>query len=174
MTRIFLREDSQVNKTIIEMNADTRMLIDLLRTISPGAVVTYLELSGHIERNVQTVARGSLNTARKTLRKEGVLFDVIRGVGLRRMLPDEIAKGVPAKYIKKIGNASKRCLQDLHVAAQADLDNESRVKLNAGIAMFGTIRECVKPKQIKKLEKAIKENNNKELAIGTTLESFKR
>jgi hypothetical protein len=159
-----------MNKTIMEMSAEARLLIEFLRPMNDGEFVSYAKMSAHIERDVRGNARTALHTARRTLRKEGVVFDVVINEGIKRMSAVELANS--EKPVNAIHRASRRAIETYAIAVNGDLQNDDLVKATAKLAVLGMIHECTDLRKVKRLEATVRENGSKELAIGQTLAAF--
>ena len=162
------------NKMIKEMNAESRLLIEFLRKAEPGETITYEAMKDFIERDPQGSARGSLDTARRNLIKEGILFQTISKVGVRRMTSPEIANGQGTKTIAEVHRKMRRDLKKLRCAAVEELKNDELIRMNTDASVLGMMHECTKVRKIHLLEAVVRENNSDELAIGQTLAQFQK
>jgi len=156
-----------------KLGTDTKMLIDKFRETKEGVTVTYDELSTYLERDVRKEARSSLNSAIRYVLNEGIVMGTIRREGIRRYTADEVAKGAGTHSIKKINRESKRGLKKLGCVVGAELSNESRIRMNTDVSILGMTHECSKPKNVKKLEYKVQNNEAKQLPVAATLEAFK-
>jgi len=77
--------------TFVKSN-DTRIVEHILRDIKPGEVCEYDELSKALGRDVREHCPGNLAGARASLAREGVYFDALANVGLKRLTPAEVVE----------------------------------------------------------------------------------
>ena len=166
--------ETEKKKPIIEISQDTRVLAARLSKVEPEQTVKYESLSVLIGRDVRGRSRYVLSSARRMVEREhGIVFGAVMGVGLKRLLPEQIpAVGESAikSISRKAGRASRTMLRGTEGKT---LDNESKIKLHATLAGLGVIRQFSKKKAIEKIESAVKSNETAQLSIGRTLELFK-
>lgn len=155
------------------LGTDTKMLIDKFRETEEGVTITYAELSAYLERDVRKEARSSLNSAIRYLINEGIVMGTVRREGIRRYTTEEIAKGAGIHSLKKINRECKRGIKKLGCVAGKELSNEARIRMNTDISILGMTHECSKPKNVKKLEYKVQNNEAKQLPVAATLEAFK-
>ena len=160
-----------MKQTIMEMSADAKMLIDMLRNVAEGDTVTYAAMSSEIGRDIQK-ERGAMYTARSALIKENIVFDTVREEGLRRMTPSEIAQGAGRKSIKRIGREARRGIKTLRCAASGELSNSDLARMNTDASVLGVMSLCTREKKLNALECKVAEAG-REMPIAKTLEMFK-
>jgi len=160
------------HKGAFELSADARLLIQHLEGVEEGQEITYETLSNVIGRDVRNQAYGQLCTARKRLLDDGIVFETVRGIGIRRMTASEIANTVGLHSIKRIQRESKRGLRRLSCAAMGNLTNEDIIKMNTSASVLGVVAEFSKTKSVHTIEGHIAETDGKELPIGKSLELF--
>lgn len=162
-------EGEVLSRTIGATSADARILYKRLCTATEGETVTYRELSALIERDVQTVARGALGTARGMCEREHrIVFDCIMNEGLKRLPNDQITT-VADKRLSHIRRTTRRTLRTLACVDYAALPREQQPAYNAKLSILGVLSEAAKPKAIAKVEA----QSASELAVGKVLEMLK-
>lgn len=154
------------------ISQDSLILADRLRKLATGEKCSYAELTVLIRRNVQTDARGCLDTARRILqREEQIIFAPIRGEGLKRLSDGEITH-IGTETLQRINRASKRgvhkltCVKDFNV-----LTNEEKVRHNAALSILGVFYEVSKSKGVKRIEAAVSVIQ-KQLPLKDALQAF--
>jgi len=159
--------------TIQRISVDADILYRRLAETSPGDVVTYDELSAEIGRDVQSEARGLLNTARnKALREDRAVFGVRRGVGLER-LGDVGVVETATESRGRIRRMSRRAARRLSCVDDFDnLPQEKKTEHNVAVSMFGAIYVATSKKGTKRLTGAV-ESANAELSLAKTLEAWR-
>ncbi len=162
-------------KTIGEMSADTRILINYItkRMIKDGETfIPYNDLNAAIgERNVQEGARGILMTARRNVEQEcNIIIETVNTEGI----------ALSTKYVGVLAFATK---QARRLAARAsrrvanaisdtELTNEERISIGAYLSGLAAIRLCGATKNIRKIEGRLKETTLAELPTAETLRLF--
>lgn len=143
-------------RTIAGLSADSQTLITELRKVAEGETVTYTHLSSVIERNVQKEARGCLYTAVKTLRRDdGIVFDTVRGFGIKRLTDSEISRTIGKRSIRKINRESSRTLKKLECTDSSNLGRSDSISLWTDTAILGAIHEASKPKRFTDIQPKI-------------------
>jgi hypothetical protein len=121
-----------------------------------GELVTYLELSKIIKRNVQWEARWVLDSARAVvLRESKIAFDTIENQGLRRMDNDGIAVAYhPA--LRRIRRIAKKTNRVIACVDMAKLTPDKQREVSVGLSTVGAIELFTATKNVRKIEDAIK------------------
>lgn len=160
-------------KTIKEVTVESRLLYQHLQKMKIGEMVTYLELSNIIGRDVQGSGRGSLNTARRMCEREDQKsFGVIVNAGLKCLSGAEVISTAEfaTGHIKR---TSKRALKRLKcVGDLSKLSNDEVVKMNTYASLMGAFVVMGKESSVKKLS-SIVEKTQDQLPYAKTLEAFK-
>ena len=97
-------------KTIAEISVDARLLHQRLQSVGVGETVSWEELSQVIGRDVTAGSKGygPLSTARKrALNDDGMVFDAIPKVGLKRLTDAEIVNTGQAT-VDKVRRAARK------------------------------------------------------------------
>jgi tetrahydromethanopterin S-methyltransferase subunit G len=159
-------------KSIPEISIDTLALIERLETVNKEREITYRELSDLIGRDVQHEARSNLARAcRRLERDQGIVFGVVRGVGLKRLSDAVIVEGTAAQTNRSIARKIKRAAKRIALADDEQLKPEQRQAKRAALAMFSTVAFFTKESERKKINLAAKEE--KPLSVGRVLELCK-
>lgn len=159
------------NQTIAEQAVDTRLLVSLLQKAEMGQVFTYEQLSDQLGRNIMGDCP-NLSSARRIVQRDfDIVFDVMRGEGIKRLSDGEII-ALGDRLPGKVRRLSKRMVTKLSKARDEKLSNEQIVQRNATVSMAGAFIHMATKSGMDKLEKAVRVNAA-ELAVGKTLELFK-
>src|SRR5690606_7840323 len=75
--------------TIAQKSIDAQIIERHLETAEVGQLVTYVELSQLVGRDVQKKDRHLLETAKRALLRRGMVFEAVRGEGVKRVTDDE-------------------------------------------------------------------------------------
>lgn len=139
--------------TIAQMSADTLALAQALRSVAVGDTISYEQLSAVIARPILE-RRSSLAAARRLLvRDEKIVFDAVRGVGLKR-LDSAGTAGVMPSHLRKIRRASVRARRIGQCVSILDLPVEQRPSFVADVSLLALVSEVTAPVSRKRLEVA--------------------
>lgn len=157
-------------KAVGELHYDTKILIDRLKAVKPDKVISYLELSEAITKDVQGKARHLLQSARKWLMNhEAILFDAVVGEGLKRIHGDAIIS-VADRGVKQIGRSARRVVRKLACVGDEyhKLPIEKRHRHNGLLAIAAVVSHATHENQIK----AVSDAAEKQISMNKTLEMF--
>jgi hypothetical protein len=164
--------DQPTNRPTFTASYDVRTLVLYLSECPVGKLITYQEMSGLIDKDVQTEARHILTSARKiTQREHGIVFGTIPEEGLKRLSDYEIVQ-TGQDTVVKIRRASHRGVTRIAVAQPEKLSLEQRTQQNTYLSFLAMLHLASQEKRIKKLEAKVKEVQAR-LPLDTTLEAFK-
>jgi hypothetical protein len=160
------------DKKLFKIGIDTQVLYDRIIQAAPGEMIPYEELSGLIDRDVQTDAYASLFTARNKARSiNRKAFGIIPNVGLKCLEDDEIV-GAGHKALDKVRGRARSgfktliCLKDY-----AGLPEPLKIKHNAAATLLTMVNRVTKPRTVTALEGVISEKMAK-LTFTQTLGFF--
>lgn len=155
------------NRTIGTTSVDAKLVYEHIKKLNPGDTVTYLQLSQIAGRNI-TKHRHILETARRmALREDGIVFDCISKVGIKRLSDSEIVAVETVRPLKRIRSAIRNGAKRINCAK--NITNDERVKANATLSLFGTLHEFSKPSAV---EKVSREGGGVLVPVGRVLEMF--
>ena len=165
----FLQEN--VVKSIPELSVDTRLLYQVLVGLSPGASVTYRELSKVIGRDVQTKARHHLSGAMRKALSEGVVTESVRNEAVKRLTDAEIVSCIGGEARGRQRRIAGKAIRKLSTVKYESLSPVQRVKHNAELSQLGALKAFAGDRIAVKLEKRVGQQGE-QLAIAKTLEAF--
>ena len=135
-------------KGFSEMSTEARLMMQRLREASLDDVVEYRELSTLIGRDVQVRARGQLSTARnRLLRDEGIYFDVIPGVGLKRVGDDGKIEAAKEKRVR-VKNMARRTERLLSTVDISKLSNSALIDYNVERSLAGVLAHMTQERKV--------------------------
>ena len=77
-------------QAINAISLNTLTLVKRLSVATEGEIITYTELTGLIDMDVQEAGRGSLGSARRKVRTEhDIVFRTLQGIGVQRCNDDD-------------------------------------------------------------------------------------
>jgi hypothetical protein len=168
-----MTQNSVGKAPLFQPSIDTQMIEERLRKAPVGDLVTYAELTQLVGRDVREAVYHCLQSARKRLEKDGMLFGTIEGEGLRRLSDSEIVK-VPAAATLRQRRMSQRVLRQLACVQDFPaLSAQDRVAHNTSMSLHGAIYLMTKPNEVKRLSDRVSEAGEK-LATAKTLELFSK
>jgi len=160
--------------TKYERAIETDLLYGTLREVKPNKSISYADLSELIGADVQkNNARGYLYTARRLCETDhDIVFEVVRNVGLKRIVNDDVM-GVAESAFSSIRRKAGKTIKTIKTVNYKALSNEGKTKHNASITLMGTISLFSKKRSQLLLEDKARETG-KALPLGKTLELFKK
>lgn len=161
--------------SIPTISAEADILYHRLAKVQPGEVVTYVELTALIKRNVQREARGLLYTARcKAKREDAAVFVSVIGEGLKRAIGTDFL-GIATTGVERGRRVATRALSDSLLIPKDEyerLTRDEQTVLNVDRTLLGTLMHFATEKARKKISAGVQAQNNR-LAIGDVLEMSK-
>lgn len=163
--------DKNGKRVIPQVSIDGQVLTKRLAEINPGETITYGEMSNLIGRDVRKEGHSALVCARKyLLRDYQAVFESVMGVGLKRLVDNEIAK-IGSHYLRRINKMSSRGIEKLSAVDWNNLDNESKIRHNTDMSALAVQKELSSPRKLKSIEQVVI-TANRRLPIGETLAIF--
>lgn len=159
-------------KAMFVKSNDTTILEAALREIEEGAVISYVDLSKAIGRDVREHAAGCLKTARNILERDGLHTASVRTVGIKRLIPGECidkARG----HVTRARRAASRSRQTIETTDFARLDDGEKSAALAIAAQSGAMEMFGARKAEKRLMVKAAESSAS-LSIGQTLDLFSK
>lgn len=161
-------------QAICELSIDTRTLELALRGAEVGQIVKYSSLSELIKRDVRNGAMHLLASARRRLQRDHqMVFDVVAGVGLKR-LDDRGIANCGGAAIGRIHNISRRALQKSACVQDFDaLPNEIKVRLNTDRSLHGMLAHATRTTTVRRLEGIVSNGKHDALPTAKFLEAMR-
>jgi diketogulonate reductase-like aldo/keto reductase len=158
------------DRPVFVKTRETEAAIKAMRKSKTGETITWLQLSEAIGSNAQD-HRSSIQTARKELLKDGIVFAAVKGVGYKRLDDTGIVDNESCVG-QRIASTAKRSIRRLSIVRPEKLDPDSRVKYSVASAVAGAIAACAsRPKRLM-IEQAVIAKGGGNLEIGDTLKLF--
>lgn len=155
-----------------EVSIEVRLIKDRLKIMELDEFIPYKELNDLIGRDVQHIARNSLEKAKfQLLKEQSMLFACVVGLGQKRLTDPGIVKCGEAA-IKGIKRKTRRAI--LNMSALRDfekLTNEEKFRHQAQLSILGTLELMSRESTVKKIGHQC-EQTGSELPIGKTMELF--
>lgn len=144
-------------KVISACSLETTLVYQRLQRCEREEVVTYKELTDLIGRNIQAYRTPLTSATRKMLNYDNVDFQVVRGLGIKRVNDTEIVNSSDSTFVRIRRTALKKSKQLACVEKFNDLTEELKAKHNASLSVLGAIRQFSKRNTIKKIEGKVRE-----------------
>lgn len=158
--------------TIGRASAEAELLTKHLQSVEVGQVVTYAELNTVAKIDVQE-HRSQLDTARRRLLKDGIAFDAVMGVGIRRLTNDEIPE-VASGSVKKSQRAARKGLRTLACADYAKLPPDLKIKHVVTSTVLAIMSKSGERRTLNLAEQAARTSDSATLKIGNIASLFSK
>lgn len=159
-------------RTIPEISVDARLMLERIRKMGTGEVVSDAEFGELIGRDLMNGGYGPFMTARnRALRDYGIVLGRVRKTGYRRLSDAEIVSTGQAT-VDRVRRSARRAFVRMTCAEYDKLSDESKVQHNTYASVFAALVSVTKASAVKRIEKQV-EKAQKELPLAATLEAFK-
>lgn len=157
--------------SIQEASAASRLIYAALKPKAVGESVTYVELSSVVRFDVQR-NRGSLATARRMLLREGIVFGIIQGVGLKRLDAAGVAAEV-SRGLKSVHRGANRTMRKAEtVADPMSMPVSERTRFFATTSCLAAVAHATRETTVRKLAITV-EKTQARLPLDETIAAFK-
>jgi hypothetical protein len=161
-------EQKGARKTAFE----TQQIIQRLSASNVGETISYKEIINLCSLSSINACRGYLSTARNSLRREGYVFESIRGKGLRRMSDEQIATQCPAWRRKRIRSQARGMIKDTNAIQDfSALSEEAQISVYVAQTQAAVIEKSTSRKIQGRLSDMARAKNT-ELLIGESLKAM--
>lgn len=137
------------------LSEDARRLADLFIATSPGATVTFAQLTAALGRDVKK-ARHLIASAQRTAQREaGASFVNVITVGYKRLAPGEVASRIGPAARKRIRGEARRASGAIVAAVSVgnDLTPEEGRRANAEMAVLGMIEHIAGDRHVAQMQR---------------------
>ena len=165
-----MKTDINPEPTIGRASAEAERLTKRLQSAETGEVITYAELSDIAKIDVQ-LHRGQLDTARRRVLKNGIAFDPVMGVGLRRLANDEIPD-IASNAIKKSQRVAKKGMRTLACADYSNLPPDLKIRHTVTATVLGLMARSGERKTLNLAEQSARMTDSATLKIGDVSSLF--
>lgn len=163
-----MSEDAR--QTRFRKSLDVQVLEKRMRKSEVGDTINYSELTELIGADVTNGARSRLQSARRILERDCIVFATIPTVGIKRLSDSQVVATGPS-FISKINRVAKRATR--RMAAVQDfnaLSNTDKILHNSIAAHSGALLAATTSKAREKVRRGVEENSGELLAAKRTLE----
>lgn len=152
-----------------ELSADTRFIRQRLHELRPGDSVPYTELSALINKTVEG-ATPALQSAKRSLLKEGYVFAPIFGEGIKRLADDEVVTAADGD-IATMRRRARKAGMKLSTVSYEQLTPTKQLALTAKVSIVGAIAAIATGRAIVAIEK-VASGKSGELPIAETMRAL--
>lgn len=162
-------------RTLFTLSVDARLLYERLIAVPIDGVILYSDLTNIVKRNVQAEAYGSLSSARNLAQRDkGIVFGVVRRVGLRRLNDVEIV-GTSDEALASICRKARKGVKKLAcVSDYAKLPDSAKARHNATMSVLAVVEHTAREQNVKRIEGSVANSGVPPLAetMRLTLKAF--
>lgn len=160
-----------VTRPVFLRTKETESAIKAMREVAIGDTITWNAITLAIGSDA-TAHRGSIQTARRELQKEGILFASVPGVGYKRLDDSGIVHS-EADASARLTRSAKRSLKRLSVVKPENLHPLDRTQYAVTTAVAGAIALCGGRQKRALIEQAVTDKGGA-LEIGETMKLFQK
>lgn len=154
----------------MEKTLDTLIIENRLRNAAVGDTVTYEELTTLLGRDVRKFCKSGLDTARKSLLTDGLVFANVYNVGYKR-LDDSGKLGAARTHVDRAGRQARKSRKILTVTDMRALNDEEKKRCIALRVESDTIELFTSLEAQRKITKSVAPTDGR-LDVSKTLELF--
>jgi hypothetical protein len=145
-----MSEVIEKGRIIPAMSMDTRAVMDRLRSMVVGEVLSYKEISSAVGFNIQK-RRAPLDTARRRLTyDEGIHFGTVLGVGVKRLGHAEAASATE-QPVRRIARAARREFRKAQRIDLLEVPASERAAFVGRLSTIGMVGEVCSVKSQRRL-----------------------
>jgi len=146
-------------KASFRLSSDAKALAKMLDDVTVGEVVAYKAMSDEIGSDVQRESRGALQRARIiAMRERRAVFDVVRGVGLKRLDDAEIVD-LSDKSRDSMRRIAKRTVKKIVCADYEKLTSDQQTKHNTSLSIMRALVEIASDKSARAIASKVSKTN---------------
>lgn len=142
-------------KPLFVASLETQAIARRLRDIKVGEEITYSELDQLIGRPCRQYG---LDSARKELLRDRIVFDCISGEGLKRLNDSEIVKA-GSTAIRRINRMAKRNIVKLAAADYDNLKADDKLRHNTSMTIYALAAASTGHESVKRIEHQVQGSN---------------
>lgn len=163
--------------TLFERSLEVQELAVYLSGLPVNQVCKYSELSEVLCQDVtKPKGRAKLESAKQiVLSEHGLVFQCVRGVGIKRLEKEQVVASVLPDTVRKIRSATRKGKKIISKGISPEdyktLSKDGQAAYNATVSLLNVTDQISRSSQIKSVEKSVRETNAP-LNLGKTLEAF--
>lgn len=156
---------------MFQMSPDTRLLRQTMAKVSVGQTVTYETLSAAISKPVSSSSAALQSARNSLLRKEHMVFGVIRGVGLKRLDDTDIVNASEQDVVGMRRKAKRAVRKLTSISDYNALPPEKRLAHTARVSVFTAMADMLTDRSLEHVEKAAV-GHSSQLPFNETIRAF--
>lgn len=156
MTEEKTEKQPEKRTVIAEIYPDAARLAEHLQEKKMGDLVTYAEIEKFLGYSILKAKRYILYSAlRVARREEGIIFETIRSVGIKRQNDSEIADYQLKRSLGQVRRCAKRGLERARCADYEKLSKEEKTRANARSTILSMQLDISKRKAERRIREAM-------------------
>lgn len=165
-----------MKKTISEMTADNRLLIQLFADAELDQLITHRQMNQHIGRDSEeNIMNRTIETALR--RDHDRVIESVRGEGYKVLKPTDVANGYADARRARIHRAANKTMRALATVSREALPDEAKLQYDTKCSLIGVLAHVTSKKAQKAVESAAQtkqlSGQDALLATAETLEALK-
>jgi hypothetical protein len=155
------------------VSIETTLLVERIKQMKPGDLMTYRDCTKLIGQDVQGEARHILQSARRICQREyQVVTDAETNIGIRRATDVEVTTGA-FQIFSRLRRAARRGIDRVTSVDFDGLPDAEKIRHNATISALRVMEVMGKPKSVDRISGAVNTEHTGQLPIARTLELFR-
>lgn len=147
------------NRSISEISIFSQDLIRFLGEKEIGVLIPYEDLSNVIGFDItDSKGRGYLETAkRRLLKDEGMVFETVRGMGIKLLSDEEIAKTTGKSYLKSVRSKGRKAKLKNQSVDYENLTTEAKIDHQCTMSILALMNHVTKRSSINEIKNKVEE-----------------
>lgn len=138
-----------------EASVDTRALVEVMRQVKPGEMISYGQLNDACGRDVQD-RRHITDSARRILERDySMVFRCIKNEGFIRLTNEKIVDVATTDRREKMRRQAGKAIKELACVAYEELLQPKQIEHNTNMALFGSMYQATSKQSVKKLQERV-------------------
>jgi hypothetical protein len=138
-----------------EASVDTRFLVEAMRKVKPGELITYETLSQACGRDVREKRHLTDSARRILLRDHSMVFRCIANEGFIRLEDEKIVDVVNIDRRERMRRQAAYAIKELGCVEYDKLPKTHQLSHNTGVALFGSLYQATSQQSVKKLQERV-------------------
>lgn len=138
-----------------EASVDTRFLVEAMRKVKPGDLITYVELTQACGRDVREKRHLTDSARRILLRDHNMVFRCVANEGFIRLEDAKIVDVVNNDRRERIRRQARVAIKELACVEHHNLENARQIEHNTGMALFGALYQATSKLSVKRLHERV-------------------
>jgi hypothetical protein len=138
-----------------EASVDTRFLVEAMRKVAPGEIITYEALNDACGRDVREKTHLTTSARRILMRDHSMVFRCVPNEGFMRLEDQKIVEVVNVDRRERMRRQASMAIQELGCVEYDKLPSPDQLAHNTGIALFGSLYQATSKRSAQKLQQRV-------------------